>query len=473
MNLLHKINHSPLIITKILEFTFERPFILFQIMNKSKGLKEKLEKFQILKINDLSKGENNLYSIFFKIINFDNLFGEIMNKKINIEQEEQNYFITKPNLNTLYEEGYQQLCNDYKKYLQNKSDLFYKNAFIGYCIYKPLITLSINLFTKEKNDTINFNLTESDLDINYIKYLNQKENYDVLKKQKFRLVINIYNRYYNYSIKNKDKFSDKFKENYFTNIELIKKLKIEEIYFIRPSFYKNNIEKVYNQLCMIEELKIMFNFLNNIEFPEDLNSVYFSDNIIKNIDLFYDEILNIIESYNKNNENKQIFKNMNYIGINLNLMNKKIKNIINKYFNYILSFIEYQDIINNNIIKNNNKDILVITEGVLFINLEKNNIYNKAIFEFLFNLFNRENSSNLNKIYKLIIVYDYNDNDNISKTLSDLENLIKINYCFLPNLKEITINNLTNKTSNIYLIDHSKIFNIFLFYATILILYHL
>ena len=263
LNVFYKIKHSPLIITNIFEFTLERPFILFQIIEKSKNLKKKLAN-NIIKENDLCKETNNLYSLFFNTLYFDNLFKEIMTNEINIEQEENNYYITKPNINLLYEENLEQLFNEYKIYLPNKQNSFFTKALIEYCINKPIISLSINLFTKENNNNFNFEFTESDLDINYIKYLNQKENINVLKKQKFRLIINIYNRYNNITFNNKKNDKDK-KKNYLTNINLIKKLKIQEIYFIRPSFYKNNIEKIYNQDSMIEEIKIMFNLLKSIE----------------------------------------------------------------------------------------------------------------------------------------------------------------------------------------------------------------
>ena len=155
---------------------------------------------------------------------------------------------------------------------------------------------------------------------------------------------------------------------------------------------------------------------------------------------------------------------MKYIGINLNLMNKKIKDFIYKIFSYILSFIEYEDLVNNNNlieINDNKKNNIMITEGTLSINLEKNNIYNQSIFNHLFKLFNK-NSSYINKIFKLVIVYEY-DSFDINK-IKDyiIENFSNI-YCFLPNLNDIVINNISNKKSNLNLYNSSKIFNIISF----------
>ena len=458
-SILNKIQHSPLIITKIYEYTFERPFIILEIMSKSKNLRERLEKFTILKINKLSKEDNNLFSLFYNTLNFDSIFTDTMTKKINIEQEEQNYYITKPYLNTLYEENIQPLFDEYKIFLKYKTNKFYIKTLIEYCMNKSIITLSINFFTKENNNKFNFDFTESDLDINYIKYLVQNEKNNVLQKQKFRLIINMYNRYYNFNNKNNIN-----KNNYCTNIDLIKKLKIEEIYFIRPAFYNNNIEKVYNKNCMLEELDLLFNFLKNIDNPKELTSIYFSDNIIKNIDLFYDEIINILDLNDKNNNIINLFNNLKYIGININLMNKKIKEIIYKFFSYILSFIQYQDIINNNFIKidENNKDKILINEGTVCINLEKNYIYNKSIFDYFLKLFNKKNPSYINQILKLVIVYEYdNSNNNINKDYI-IEDWNKKN-CVLPNLKELVINNISNKKNNLNLFNSSIIFNIISF----------
>ena len=283
--LLSKIRHIPIIFTKIFEYSLSRPFILSQLLDKSHNIKDKLEKFKLSKNNELPKQYNYLHYLFFNTLKLDSLFIDIMRKKIDIELEEKNYYITKPNLNLLYEENFQKLFDDYKIYLQNKSQDFYAKSIIEYCMNKPFITLSINLFTKENDKNFNFNFTESDLDINYLKYLQYKENSKTLKKQRFKLIINIYNKYNNINFKSQDKYNELNENIYYTNIDLVKSLKIEEIYFIRPSFYKNNIEKIYNQINMIEELKTMFFCLKNLEYSEEINSIYFSDNIIKNISL--------------------------------------------------------------------------------------------------------------------------------------------------------------------------------------------
>ena len=147
-------------------------------------------------------------------------------------------------------------------------------------------------------------------------------------------------------------------------------------------------------------------------------------------------------------------------------MNKNIKNIIFKFFHFCLSFIEYQDIIDNKfIINGNNKDILLINENTLYINLENNLIYNKSIFEYLSKLFNNNNIIRTNKIYKLIIVYEYDNINIINNKKYFIDNLENINQkkCFLPNLNEIIINNITNKICHKNLINPSKIFDIITF----------
>ena len=73
-NLLCKIKHTPLIATKIFEYTLSRPFILHQTIKESKIIKKKLEKFQISKINGLSKETNTIYSLFFNTLNFNKEF---------------------------------------------------------------------------------------------------------------------------------------------------------------------------------------------------------------------------------------------------------------------------------------------------------------------------------------------------------------------------------------------------------------
>ena len=467
-SLLYKINHKPLIIGKIFEFVLQRPFILFQLIESSKYLKDKIEELKISKNNDFTKEDNNIYSLFFDILKFDEFFEEIMSKKIIIDKEEKNYFVTKPNLNLLYDEILQELFNEFKIYLPQKTSNFFGKALLEYCMNKPFISLSINLFTRENNRDFNFEFTEDDLDINYLKYINKKENMGVMKKQKIKLCINIYNRYYN-----KEKIKGMNIKGYYTNIDLISNLKINEIHFIRPSFYENYIiEKIFNKNGMLEELKIMFNFLKNIKYPEEITLVQFSDNIIKNISLMKDEIspmldLNPQDSNDKSNNNHinddLLFKNLKHIGINANLMNMDLKRIIFNIFHYNLFFISYQDIINNNIIKNyeNNKESLFIEEGAIYINLEKNIIYNNNFYRYLTQLFNSKNSSLINKINKLVIVYECDDsnivlNSNYNIDDDDMKNKYKYN-CVLPNLKEIIINNTTNKICDKAIIDPNKI----------------
>ena len=141
-SLLCKINHKPLIISKIYEFSLERPFILFQMLDKSKYIKEMIKNVELSKNNTLSKQINMIYSLFFNTLNFDYFFKEIMTKKIIIEQEETNYYVTKPNLNILYDECLQQLFKDYSNFLRNKPNMFYIKNLIEYCMNKPKISLT-------------------------------------------------------------------------------------------------------------------------------------------------------------------------------------------------------------------------------------------------------------------------------------------------------------------------------------------
>ena len=468
VSILYKINHKPLLIGKIFEFTLQRPFILFQIIENSKYLKDKIEELKISKKNDFTKEDNNIYSLFFDILKFNQFFEEIMSKKIIIDKEEKNYFVTKPNINLLYDEILQQLFNEFKIYLPQKANNFFGKAFLEYCMNKPFISLSINLFTKENNSDFNFEFTEDDLDINYLKYINKKENIKVIKNQRIKLCINIYNRYYN-----KEKIKGMNVKGYYTNIDLIKNLKIEEIHFIRPSFYENYIiEKIFNKNGMLEELKIMLNFLKNIKYPEEITLVQFSDNIIKNISLMKNEISTMADfnSLNSNDEGNNncinqylLFKNLKHIGVNANLMSTDIKRIIYNIFHYNLFFISYQDIINNNIIKNyeNIKESLFIEEGAIYFNLEKNIIYNNNFYRYLTKIFNSKNSSLINKINKLVIIYECDDsnmitNSNYNIDIDDMKNKYKYN-CTLPNLKEIIINNITNKVCDKAIIEPNKI----------------
>ena len=467
-SILYKINHKPLLIGKIFEFSLQRPFILFQLIEKSKYLKDKIEKLKISKKNDFSKEDNNIFFLFFDILKFNEFFEEIMSKKIIIDKEEKNYFITKPNINLLYDEILQELFNEFKIYLPKKSNNFFGRALLEYCMNKPFISLSINLFTKENNSDFNFEFTENDLDINYLKYINKKENINVIKNQRIKLCINIYNRYYN-----KEKIKGMNVKGYYTNIDLINNLKIKEIHFIRPSFYENNIiEKIFNKNGMIEELKIMFNFLKNIKYPEEITLVQFSDNIIKNISLMKNEIstilnLNLLNGNDEGNNNKindyLLFKNLKHIGVNANLMSMDIKRIIFNIFHSNLFFISYQDIMDNNIIKNyeNNKENVFIEEGAIYINLEKNIIYNNNFYRYLTQLFNPKNFLLINKINKLVIVYECDDlnmviNSNYNIDIDDMKNKYK-NNCVLPNLKEIIINNTTNKICDKTIIEPNKI----------------
>ena len=82
VSILYKINHKPLLIGKIFEFTLQRPFILFQIIENSKYLKDKIEELKISKKNDFTKEDNNIYSLFFDILKFNEFFEELCQKRL-------------------------------------------------------------------------------------------------------------------------------------------------------------------------------------------------------------------------------------------------------------------------------------------------------------------------------------------------------------------------------------------------------
>ena len=97
-----------------------------------------------------------------------------------------------------------------------------------------IISLLLNLFSKNNDiNEINMELSDADLDYNYLKYLYKNKDFNFISNQKIRLCINIYNKYSRIKIKNLEK------NNYCNNIDLIKDLNIEEIYFIRPNIKEN------------------------------------------------------------------------------------------------------------------------------------------------------------------------------------------------------------------------------------------
>ena len=339
--------------------------------------------------------------------------------------------------------------------IKKNSKYFFIESLFELCINQSNLSLSINLYSKENDiNTINMELNESDLDYNYIKFINKNHHLDANKEQKLKLIINIYNKYY------RVKSNHFYKNIYFNNINLLKNLNIEEIYFIRPNI--KEIEKIENILYkneIVDDINNMFILLKELKNKNQIININFSDSIIKNISSFYKEIRPVKLMDNNNN-----FKNLKNIGINTNLIDKNIKDIIFNLFNYDLSVVYYQDIIkyvnNNNYTNNHSRDDF-------YINIENNIIYDVYLFKYLYNIFNKNNSQLSEKITKLQIIYNCEDINSFAKNNYYInENLKKeeIKNCYLPNLKEIIIKNNTNKIYKENIISNTnKIFNIISF----------
>ena len=459
INILSKIQHFPLIITKIFEYSLKRPFILFIMIEKSYHLRQKFENFKIEKYNMLSKDINKLYSLSQEIMNFEENFKILMKKGINIEEYEHNFYITKPFINSVFDFS-DKIFSYYQNILsfdniKKNSKYFFIESLFEFCLNQSNLSLSINLYSKENDiNTINMELNESDLDYNYIKYINRNHHLDVNKEQKLKLIINIYNKY------NRVKSNHFYKNIYFNNINLLKNLNIEEIYFIRPNI--KEIEKIENILYkneIVDDINNMFILLKELKNKNQIININFSDSIIKNISSYYKEIRPVKLMDNNNN-----FKNLKNIGINTNLIDKNIKDIIFNLFNYDLSVVYYQDIIkyvnNNNYTNNHSRDDF-------YINIENNIIYDVYLFKYLYNIFNKNNSQLSEKITKLQIIYNCEDINSFAKNNYYInENLKKeeIKNCYLPNLKEIIIKNNTNKIYKENITSNTnKIFNIISF----------
>ena len=356
-----------------------------------------------------------------------------MTKKLKIEDEEKKYYITKPNINILYDAS-ENLIDKYKMFFQYNHNINIGESLFEFCSIQPFIFLSINLFSKDNDiNKINLDLTEADLDINYIKYINMNNLVNAIKNQKMKLVINIYNRY------NKSKLKNFYMNNYFTNIDLIKNLKIEELYFIRPSLDENEkLENIFFKTEIIEEIELMFKLINDLKNKDDILFINFSDTIIKTISLYYNDIIKkevIKTSFNNN------FKNLKNININSNLVNKNIMNLMKKIFKFNLSIIHYEDIINFNFDKNKKiEETLTINDGILNINFGNNIIYNKYLYKYLSNMFSFNNSYLAKKVYKIEIIYNYEDNEQFINSDYNIEFEKGIDKCYLSNLKEIIIN---------------------------------
>ena len=457
-NILCKIHHFPLIITKILNYSLKRPFILHYVLAQSEGLKEKLNKLKLDKYNSFSKEINDLFSFSNEILSFKSQYDNIMTKEIKIEEEEFNFYITKPYINTLFD-FYDKLFSYYKKFINiNSSNIehLFAESLFEFCLSQPYITLSINLFSKNNNfNDLNMELRDADLDYNFLKYLNINRKININAKQKMKLCINIYNKYSKIKIK-------EFKKNeYYNNIDLLKDLNIEEIYFIRPNIKEEEkIENILYKNEIIDEINIMFILLKELKNKNELIKIYFTDNIIKNISLYYNEI----KSLKILSEKRKEFKNLKNIGISSNLINGNIKNIIYNFFNYNLAVIYYKDIIKNDIINNMN----IFDNDTLYINLEHHMIYDMNLYKFLSNIFSIKNSQFTEKIKKIEIIYNCEDINLFYKNNSDINNnLFKKevkNNCILPHLNEIIIKNNINKVYKPNILNNknislNKIFN--------------
>ena len=305
-NILCNLLHFPLLVTEIFAYSLKRPFILHHMIQNSNYLKDKMKNVRVEKFKKLPKEINKLFSFFDEISHFQENYKNLMTKEIKIEEEEKNFYITKPYINSLFDIS-DKLFFFYKSFLSNDKDknLFAKNLF-EFCLCQHYITLSINLFSKDNDiNTINMELTDADLDYNYIKYLNQTQNLNQIKNQKIKLCINIYNKY---SRIKRNEFS---KIVYYNNINIYK--------YLSNIFNKNNgqlgekitrIEIIYN--C--EDINLFFKniqILQNNSQKEELNNCY---------------LPNLKELIIKNDSNKV------YQG---NITNKNTKN---KYYNF-LSFL--------------------------------------------------------------------------------------------------------------------------------------
>lgn len=435
-NILCNIQHFPLLITKIFEYSLKRPFILHHMIQKSNYLKEKLKTIKVEKFNELPKEINKLFNFFDEISHFQENYKNLMTKEIKIEEEEKNFYITKPYINSLFDIS-DKLFFFYKSFLFNdkEKNLFAKNLF-EFCLCQPYITLSINLFSKNNDiNTINMELTEADLDYNYIKFLNKTQNLNQIQNQKIKMSVNIYNKY---SRTKRKEFS---KIVYYNNINLLKNLNIEEINFIRPSIKEaEKIEKFLYKNEIIDEINTMFIFIKELKYKNELIKVNFSDSIIRSISSLYKEV-GLIKSFNGNNE----FKNLKNIGISHNLINKNIQSTFSSLFISNFSIIYYQDIIN---FINNNKSFNIPVQDVLYLNLENNIIYDINLYKYLANIFNKNNGQLLEKITRIEIIYNCEDINLFIKNIQIFENNLqkeKINNCYLPNLKELIIKNDSNK----------------------------
>ena len=435
-NILCNIQHFPLLITKIFEYSLKRPFILHHMIQKSNYLKEKLKTIKVEKFNELPKEINKLFNFFDEISHFQENYKNLMTKEIKIEEEEKNFYITKPYINSLFDIS-DKLFFFYKSFLFNdkEKNLFAKNLF-EFCLCQPYITLSINLFSKNNDiNTINMELTEADLDYNYIKFLNKTQNLNQIQNQKIKMSVNIYNKY---SRTKRKEFS---KIVYYNNINLLKNLNIEEINFIRPSIKEaEKIEKFLYKNEIIDEINTMFIFIKELKYKNELIKVNFSDSIIRSISSLYKEV-GLIKSFNGNNE----FKNLKNIGISHNLINKNIQSTFSSLFISNFSIIYYQDIIN---FINDNKSFNILVQDVLYLNLENNIIYDINLYKYLANIFNKNNGQLLEKITRIEIIYNCEDINLFIKNIQIFENNLqkeKINNCYLPNLKELIIKNDSNK----------------------------
>ena len=295
--LLCKIKHTPIIITEIFNFSLSRPFIFPYLISKSKKLQDKISNFQIVKYNNFPIEINKFYEKFF-VVNklYNNLkssFNNIMNCK-NVASEK-NYFLSKPNINLLYENNLKEF-----KYLLDISDKNITEKFLmDFCFNMPWIFLSVHLFINPNiiSNTYISNITEisdQDLDYKYLKLLNKNEN--IKKNQKTIIQINIKNKYFD---KNSSILKDKKIEIDNTNIELLingEKQNLTETYYfdkigenevyIIENFYITDMSYMffYNKsiitleslrnwdISKVKDMSCMFSWCKSIESLEPLKN---------------------------------------------------------------------------------------------------------------------------------------------------------------------------------------------------------
>ena len=250
ISLLNKIKNKPLIINKIYTYSLSRAYILFHIISNELLLKKRLNNIfsKVSKTkNKLEKEFNNnliFYSLIPKI--FDEL-SKIYNKK------KSNYFSYDSIKKDLHFSVIQYLFDYLVKYINSqKIDCNYSNKEIVKGIIYDFYSLSdfaiITMFQKNKNY----------LDNGYIDFV---MNANIKSKEKNR-------------IRQKLKLLLLFDEKKIYN-KNIKEISLGNVNEIELIFGDDNINKM-------NLLKYFNNYLSNIEYIENINTIIFHNIIYEN-----------------------------------------------------------------------------------------------------------------------------------------------------------------------------------------------